>query len=347
MLNLNLMDMKRMGLTIAGVIGSMLILSGQISLTFKTHGFRPGDSHDFVFLTPASEGLSGPNVIWDFSQLEPTKRTLTSRMLDISNAPQNENTSKANFVLEEFGNYFYFNNTSNTMEQWATIAGNSTLRYDRPIVKLKFPMSYGYKLNGNFSGLQTCATSCSTTVSGTYEIHADAYGTIILPNQVVIDNVLRVKQIRTIQYGQGNPITEVTYRWYSANVRYPLFVIIKYITPQQSYTAETAMYAHAGSRKKSATQVEMAVNTTSFEVFPNPFDNQITLRLKLANATKLSIDLYDISGKLVHSFYKQHRFAAVEQDMVLSTEKLKLQNGYYYLKITDGTQSWIQKIVKQ
>lgn len=340
--------MKRIGLIIAGIIGNLMLLSGQITLTYKTHGFRPGDSHDFVFMTPAQEGLSGPNVIWDFSQLETTQRSLTSHMLDISNAPQNENVSNANFVLEEFGNYFYFNNTSGSMEQWATISGNNILRYDRPIVKLKFPMSYGYKLSGNFNGIQTCSASCSTPVSGTYEIHADAYGTLILPNDIVIDNVLRVKQTRTIQYGQGNTITEVTYRWYSANVRYPVFVIIKYITPQQSYTSETAMYAHAGNHKKSATQVEQAANAySSFEVFPNPFDNQFTLRLKLSNATKLSIDLYDISGKLIYTFYKQHRFTAGEQDLILSTEKLQLQNAYYYLKINDGNQTWIQKIVKQ
>ncbi|MGC8823384.1 MAG: T9SS type A sorting domain-containing protein [Bacteroidales bacterium] len=338
--------MKRMGLTIAGFVGSMLLLSGQITLNYKTHGFRPGDSHDFVFLTQASEGEAGANVLWDFSQLERTNRTLTSRMLDVSQAPQNNATANANFALEEFGNYFYFNNTSSSMEQWATIAGNSILKYDRPIVKLKFPMSYGYKLTGNFTGTQTCP-SCSTAVSGSYEIHADAYGTLILPNQVVVDNVLRVKQTRTIQYGQGSTITEVTYRWYAADVRYPVFVIIKYITPQQSYTAETAMYAHVGSHKKSATQVETVANANNFEVFPNPFDNQITLRLKLANPSKLSIDLYDISGKLIYSFYKQQRFVAGEQDWVLSTEKLKLQNAYYYLKISDGNQTWIQKIVKQ
>lgn len=338
--------MKKLGLMIAGIVGSLLLVSGQITLTYKTHGFRPGDSHDFVFLTPANEGSSGQNVIWDFSQLERTNRTLTSRMLDINNTPQNNAIENANFALEEFGNYFYFNNNSSSMEQWATVSGNNVLKFDRPIVKLKFPMSYGYRLSGNFSGIQTCP-SCSTTIVGTYEIHADAYGTLILPNQIVLDNVLRVKQTRTIQYGQGNTITEETYRWYAADVRYPVFVIIKYVTPQKSYTAETAMYAHAGSHKKSATQVDMPTSSNTFEVFPNPFDNQITLRLKLANASKLSIDLYDISGKLVYSFYKQHRFAAGEQDIVLSTEKLKLQNAYYYVKISDGSQTWIQKIVKQ
>ncbi|MCX7985625.1 MAG: T9SS type A sorting domain-containing protein [Bacteroidales bacterium] len=338
--------MKKMVLTIAGFLGCVLLLSGQITLTYKTHGFRPGDSHDFVFLTPASEGAEGANVVWDFSQLERTNRTLTSHMLDISSAPQAEGLSNANFALEEFGNYFYFNNNNKSMEQWATVSGNSILKYDKPIVKLKFPLNYGYKISGNYSGVQTCP-SCSTTVSGTYEVFADAYGTIILPNQVVIDNVLRVKQTRTIQFGQGSSITEITYRWYSADVRYPVFVIIKYVTPQHSYTSETAMYAHAGTHKKSATAVEQTISNSTFEVFPNPFDNQVTLRIKLANTSKLTIELYDLSGKLIHSFYKHHRFTAGEQDLVLSTEKFRLQNSYYYLKISDGKQTWIEKVIKQ
>ncbi len=337
--------MRRKVSIIVGLLSLSLLTLGQISLTYKTHGFRPGDSHDFVFVTKINEGADGANVIWDFSNLEITQRKLTSKMLNISDAPQNID-SKSNFVLEEFGNYFYFNNSSEIMEQWGTVSGNTLLKYDKPIVKLKFPIKYGYKIAGNFSGVQI-APGCSTPITGTYEINADAYGTLILPNNVVFENVLRVKQSRNIRYGEGNTITEVTYRWYAANIRYPVFVVIKYITPQQTYVAESAMYAHVGTHKKSATDVSVLSSKETFDVFPNPFANHLTLRVSLDKPAKVSVDLYDISGKLVYSFIKKQTWNSGIQNIDLPVESLNLLKSTYYLKITTKKQSIIRKIVKK
>ena len=83
----------------------------------------------------------------------------------------------------------------------------------------------------------------------------DAYGSLILPNNITVENVLRVKQSRTFDNGNGNSLQEITYRWYSTDVRYPILVIIKYVTATSSNIAEVAMYAHAGDRNKSATTI--------------------------------------------------------------------------------------------
>jgi hypothetical protein len=338
--------MKKIFLLTAVLIGSFEILNGQITLTSKTHSFRIGDSHNFVFLNNADEGLAGANVIWDFSNLSPVNKTLISHMLDPNSIPLTNPSNNANFVLEEFGNYFFFRNSSNLMEQYATVFGKSTVKYDKSIPKLKFPMSYGFKMAGNYSGVQICPSD-TLPVTGNYEVFADAYGTIILPNNITIDNVLRVKQTRTINIQGNDKITEVTYRWYAADIRYPLFVIIKYITPQQTYTAETAMYAEASNHKKSAMGISMANNNATFEIYPNPFEDKLMIDINLNESSNITLELFDISGKTVKTLIKSKNYTAGSHTLNFFASKLNLKEGTYYLKISTSKETILRKIVKQ
>ncbi len=337
--------MKKILSVVWGATIMVTLLNGQIKLTYQSHGFRPGDSHPFIFMKNSDEGPSGANVIWDFSQLEKTNKTLTSHMMEPINTPQAQAISNANFVLEEFGNYFYFNSNSSIMEQYGTVSGNVVTLYDKPLLKLKFPLSYGKKITGFYSGVQKSPTS-NIPIKGSYEIYADAYGTLILPNQITIENVLRVKQTRTIEYENGSAITEVTYRWYAADVRYPILVIIKYVTNQQSYVAETAMYANAGSHKKAATQISSIDNTSTFEVYPNPFETQLTINFSLNKSSKINVDLYDISGKHLKTIVKQVKYPQGGNSIILNASELNLQNGSYYLKISTENESITKKIMK-
>jgi hypothetical protein len=256
---------------------------------------------------------------------------------------------KSNLVLEEFGNKFYFQTSEDGMLQYGSVACNSVTQYDKPFVKLKFPFSYGNKVTGNYSGTQTAGTSV-VEVSGTYEIFADAYGSLLLPDDVIFENVLRVKQTRLINYkNSSNQIKEITYRWYDKDVRYPVLVIVKYETENNANIAEIAMYSEAINHKKSA-QLSAAIENihglTNVNAYPNPFDEVLNISYNLDKDSKVIIDLYDVSGKLYKNVLQTSQDGGLH-NLELSSSQLNMMPGVYYVKIYAGNQMFIKKVIKQ
>jgi hypothetical protein len=337
--------MKKIFLSLVVISTFIMLIDGQVKLTSKTHGFRAGDSHDFIITKNADEGLAGENVIWDFSGLEKTEKTLTSHMLSPEGLTNSDSISNSNLVLEEYGTHFYFNTSNDIMEQYGTVCCNTITRYDKPFVKLKFPFSYGNKVAGFYSGVQESNNS-SSPVSGSYEIFGDATGTLLLPNDITIDNVLRVKQTRTIENNNGSKINEITYRWYASDVRYPVLVIIKYVTPTSSSVAQTALYAHSVNYKKSATSIASAGFISSFEVYPNPCDEQLTINYSMVKSGKITIELYDATGKYSKTIVSNIKSAIGQQNLVINASENGIQRGIYYLRLTAGDDSFTQKIIK-
>jgi len=79
------------------------------------------------------------------------------------------------------------------------------------------------------------------------------------------------------------------------------------------------------------------------QVYPNPFDQQLNIRLYLPQTEKLQIALTDLSGRIVESV-SGSVFEAGEHQLQIAA---KLAKGVYFLKITDGKQQQITKVVKQ
>jgi hypothetical protein len=339
--------MKKIYIFISCLVLSATILRSQTVLTFSNQGLVPRTSHDFYFTTNQDEGASGANVIWDFSNLTPANKNLTSHMLNPSNLEKSGEIPEANTVIEEFGNLFYFKVSQNIIEQYGTVGCNTVTKYDVPFVKLKFPFAYGDKASGNYSGIQE-SNNIKTPVAGKYEISADAYGTLILPGNISINSVLRVKQIRTFEVGNPN-LTEITYRWYTDDVRYPLLVIIKFQNGKESYVSQTAVYAHAGNRNKSATSLSYLdlEPIKDFSVFPSPYHDKLTISYELGKKGNVIINLYDISGKFSRTILSKTQQEAGNHTISLSNDEFSLMPGIYYVRLTLDNNSYMKKIVKQ
>jgi hypothetical protein len=338
--------MRKINLILIGLGLISLVVSGQIKLTFKAQALAIGTSHDFIFNKETNEGAAGANVLWDFSGLQPVSRTLTSHMLNPDSFQQSKEIPQANTIIEEFGNHFYFNVQNDIMEQYGTVCGNVVTKFDQPFLKLKFPFTYGDRYTGNYSGIQESANS-KVPVKGTYEILGDAYGTLILPNSITVENVLRVKQSRTIDNGTGNSLQEITYRWYSKDVRYPILVIIKYVTASSSNIAEVAMYAHAGEHNKSATTIGSVEAISNLEVFPNPVENQLTVCFNLGSAGKISLRIIDETGRTVETLMSSKKLDSGTYNYAFNTSNKTFRPGFYYLQVVSGKDLYTKKIVKR
>ncbi len=337
--------MKRKIITLIA-IGAVLLAQAQIKMTFKSHGIKAGDTHDFVIAENMNEGPAGKKILWDFSALKPSGTNLTSHMLSSQSVDSSQQIASSNIVIQEFGNNFFFNVNNNGIEQYGTMACNSVTKYDKPFVKMKYPFTYGSNVSGSYKGTQTGGGS-SSNISGTYELSGDAYGTLILPGNVTYDNVLRVKQTRTVNYeGSTSLMKEITYRWYVAGVRYPILVVIKYDNNGKETLAQTAYYAHASSQKSIEVAKDIVpVSNAGIDVAPNPFETDFTVTYNIEKAGKVKVELYDNMGRFVSTLLSEKQKEGV-QTLSINAAKVGIKEGIYILKVSIDGVSATKQIVK-
>ncbi len=319
-------------------IGFLTSIQAQISLTRESHGLNPGDKHHFKLVkNNVDVGPAGPNQEWNFSGLEITG-DLTSFMLDASETPRGEELPDANTVIEEFNNKFYFNVNDNIIEQYGVIScGNSILRFDKPFVKMIYPFTYGNTYEGEFSGTYVNKEGKEgSKISGWYKLDADAYGTLILPGNVRIENVLRLKTTRARVYGNSNEIITTTYRWYAKDVRYPLLSIIKRKSGEETKGIRTAYYADAESSKEKDKDKEKSVDkqgTIVLNYYPNPYSDEFTLEYKLEVDGKVQIELFNNAGqKAVDLINKNQQKGFYSLNVDADDEGMK--PGLYHIRVS-------------
>jgi hypothetical protein len=87
---------------------------------------------------------------------------------------------------------------------------------------------------------------------------------------------------------------------------------------------------------------QAAANNIS--VFPNPFGQEVFIRLTTVESTPVSVAVYDLTGKPVLS--ESYHVKAGEQVLHL-TSAGSLESGVYYTVVTAGQQKQVMKLVKQ
>lgn len=315
-------------------------------MTSAGNAYLAGNTHDFIFMNLVNEGNSGENVTWDFTSLQKNGKTLTSKMYAVTSSDSAALACGANIILNENGNLFYFKVTSDEMEQYGATTGNVFTQFDKPCAKLQFPMKYGDKVSEEYSGTAKFKTT-ENKLSGTCDVIADAYGTLLLPGNIKIENALRVKQTKTFT---GSTQKEITYRWYASGVRYPILVIIKYESATQNVYCQTALYAHAGETA-ATTQCSATENSGNYlssanvETYPNPYTDKFTLNYKLETACNVKIELIGINGKTVKTVINEAQDKGSNSVEVSSSTYYN--PGTYFIKITAGDDIVTRKVVKQ
>ncbi len=327
--------MKKLSFVLLSLF-SFVYLSSQTVLTYENHALTPGDQHHFILTENAEEGPNGTDQIWDFSWLKATGE-LFSKMHETD-----LNVSGANMFIDEFGNKFYFNVSKSIIEEYGIVScGDNKIQYEKPAVKMVFPFRYGDIYNNDFHGYTTSGNQ-KTSISGTDKHEADAFGTLILPGNIKISDVLRLKSTRTRIYGSCNSISTTTYRWYSENVRYPLLTIIKQEHGEQKNYVRTAYYANAkqdieeslARKEKTKQNVETFIQSqgdnTFVKAFPSPFETYVEILYRIVERTNIVIEIFNNNGRKIHSINKGVQEPGVythrinEEDISLSTEMLHI-----------------------
>ncbi len=305
------------------------------------------------FVNAASVNVSaeGAGQTWNFSS------TVVDSVSTVSfSVPSVSSLGQTNFpgaglvernTYSGFEKFVYWQAQANSIQELGYFSGNQTdSLYDvasNPRTFLQFPLSLNstfiddYVFNNNYNG------SVSTVTSGSISATVDATGSIILPGNIVIDDVIRVKTIDNYGVAPTIPIPPpfptgniVSYKWISST--YPGVVLA---------SLSIANFDNQGSVSTAYFSVPATVginNNPSNEaiVFPQPATTSVAINAD--NGYRFSsIVLFDISGKEV----------SPDQIDGYGTSKLEIgiesfASGIYFYRSFDSNGNTLTgKIVKQ
>ncbi len=332
--------MKKITASLLIIVLSSIICFSQTKITYATHALLNGEDNPMSYCEYMGPGTFGPNVTWDFSDLE-FKKPFTGYL---THAQLTENGSafpQANTELAEFNSRFYFDVNETQIEQYgySSADGRSRIYYNTPFIKMKYDFEYGNEFSGSFSGTYEYNNVPTGTISGTYSVEADAFGTLILPGEKQFEGTLRIKTIKTYtnEFSSSSQEVEiVTYRWYNQTHRYPLLVLTEYTTT----VGENKSVNHQAAYNSNAVNSITPLVTESILLFPNPASSTITLEFNTTLAGSIEFEIFDAAGRLVRKFERE--VFPGHQSLNFSEEIKGLQPASYMLTIGSGN----ERIVK-
>lgn len=326
-------------------------LQAQTTLRFETHGLM-ADTKNGMNLTKYTEpGVEGKNVTWDFTNLELTNNFVGSLdNVDISKGASIFTTS--NVALEEFGNYFFFNVSRTGIDQYGFMSGNgaTTIEYDVPFVKMRYPFAFGSSYSGNFSGSYKHNGTILGTITGTYTVSGDGTGKLLLPENVSYSNALRVKEVKTFTQtinGNNYQLEDITYRWYVEGHRYPLLVLIKSTSFSQNGKSNFSTRAAYNPViiQNSPTSINALGANVGFTAYPNPYTDFVNINVRLESASTVKLSVFDMNGRLVKVLVNGVEPSG-ERMYKFSAKELGLGAGAYLVKVNVNGKEATQKVVE-
>lgn len=338
-------------LLIAVLTGYAYSLVGQVTLTRETHGFLPDQKNPMVLTKYVDPGVSGKNVVWDFSRLE-VQNSFVGNIESYYTSKCCNKFSKGNVVLEEFGNFFVFESNPNSLEQVGFMSANGVTRfeYTKPFVKMQYPFTFGSSYSGNYEGNYVVNENVVGKISGNYQVEGDGIGKLVLPNGRTLDNVLRVKEVRTTKqvfsYGSAL-ITDITYRWYVAHHRFPVLVLIR--SEVKGENSEPVVSTRAAYNSNVMNVVmESPINqftNTNLSVYPNPYSDSVKIEFNTPERCRVNLSIYDLSGKLVKEI-ENSVLDAGPKHYEFSAKALGISSGAFILKLKAGQHEESRKLLE-
>lgn len=339
-------------------------LFAQTSLTYTNNRLIAGDSNAFREIQFSDPGNAGSNQIWDFSLIQYTGKSPVST-IQAAPVQKTDGVSDYNLSLIDNGNDYFMNSSVNRLEEWGyeNKEIKLTLKYSDPVVKMKYPFSFGEQFSDHFIGVAFYNETNTIDFFGDCIVAADAYGTLILPDRV-IENALRVKSVKKglqINRCGTTTINIVKYMWYATGYRYPVLSIsiveTRYNegTPQITKTAfiyteqlneQPAILASNNPGKTDGQTKHVEKSEVTVNLSPNPFSTNLTYNYFLTEQLPVSIELYDLSGKQYGWLVNNQPQAVGLHRGELNATNFGLMPGTYFIRFTFDKQVIIRKIVK-
>lgn len=316
-----------------------LFAVAQTTITFQDHSYQENAHYVYHLVESANSGGEGENQIWDFSKLS-VLEVMDGEMNVEKYAVRNDLFPTGNICIVEFGNRFVFESSEKELVQLGYVSKNEKIvvEYLKPMVKLKFPLYYSDSFSGQ---VELKYQKTGVFKSGTYLVKADAYGTVVLPNQTILNNALRVKSVTSYNEINGGSQMQTSYRWYVQNERVPVMVLqqTKH-TAKNGRVTSTQKAAYKGLSNKSA----QLSNSVDFSIHPNPARTFIDVSFSSLENGTVSVDLFGMDGKLVDHVFQGYLSHGNQKVNYLINEE-RISPGSYVVKIHTPTKSLTQQLI--
>jgi hypothetical protein len=348
-------------LCILGFLLATSVAFAQPVLTYRTHGLKAGENNSMRQVQYVEPGNAGAMQVWDYTRLSPLNEGKTETV------EQGENGALK--VTNVDGGVFTYacNEEANVYENYT--GPGRMIRFEQPIIKIRYPFGYGATLTGSFSArcFYGANHEMGGNMAGNYSSEADAYGVLLLPDNVKLYNVLRVKTKESYveELCNNTQVELVKYLWYAPEYRYPVFVTwnITY-TPENGtpttvnesfYTTATLVSTPAAATPditltaEDVTEEQIA-NTivapeVTYSIFPNPYNSYFHLTYTLEKETLVDIALFSTSGQYIKHLVKSVRQKG-PQHVTYNPRSSDLA-GFYLLRMTFDDKVYVQSLVKE
>jgi hypothetical protein len=101
-----------------------------------------------------------------------------------------------------------------------------------------------------------------------------------------------------------------------------------------TFAADDITQARASTISSDMTGQTLTAQNFSFKVAPNPFSNLATIRYTLPVSGKVTIKLYNTTGRLIHALLDEYQNTG-SYTLNIDNWKLKIAKGVYFLKYED------------
>lgn len=198
----------------------------QMSITRENNMPQIGDSPTYYGVDGICCEGRGADVIWDFSQLHISNE---KRVIRFSSDPIGTRS-----IEPGVRRFFVENGDSFLVKGFQTSLDSVT--YSDPLIAMTYPLSYGDSISYSFVGKGKYCETYGLSQTGTQIIKADARGSMRLPDNMRLSDVLQVHYLvsKKHQFEEVNPSLvdtsivkldlEEVYCWYASGSRYPVIV---------------------------------------------------------------------------------------------------------------------------
>jgi len=263
-----------------------------------------------------SVGQSGPNRIWNFSNIEDGILLGWQNAIPVAGSPYAAEFPLANYcytmdsAFSETMQYFYSRVTSSAYEVYSYAYGGEVGEgfHQNPRTLVTFPYTYSTVINDTFQSPGQPAVSITTTY--------DAYGTLIMPFGT-FTNVVRQK---VIEDGLTN------YVWYNVNPFYPIL---------QTALEEDAL---GYIINHTALGIDDQTANKTLVAYPNPTRDEFRIALPDGFSGAANLNITDLSGKMLLSTPFDSSNPVVDI--------AKLPEGAYVVRLTADAGTYTGKILK-
>lgn len=209
-----------------------------------------GDSINYNIFSEIEPGMSGDSAIWDFTNIDSIGNykmfvdkltAIDDSMYIIGNdslkfkdfEPESiistanyYDMTAPNFGSRNFGELKYYQKREDRLERVAMENPINFIRYNPQFLEIPYSFGFGDKRYSEFKGNQIYSQKVRYSYTGNIIITADGYGKILLPNNEIIDNALRIKS-ESYYYENEKVIGQyIEYSWYIKGYRYPILKMV-------------------------------------------------------------------------------------------------------------------------